>query len=96
MFGIQWLWLTSSRALAQYFQRLGLGVAVPGLIVALPYVGSALTRDQIHISCIGRQILYHCAHHPLPQEALCFSFTLTLATLLTTHMQTFAPHRTVL
>ena len=96
MFGIQWLQLASSRALAWYFQHLGLGVAVPGLIVAPPYMGSAQTRDRTHISCTGRQILYHCAHHPLPQEALCFSFTLTLTTLLTTHMRIFAPHRTVL
>ena len=28
-------------------------------LVVLQYVGSSQTRDQTHISCIGRQILYH-------------------------------------
>ena len=30
--------------------------------------GSAQFRDQTHISCIGRQILYHFAHLGSPQR----------------------------
>ena len=30
-------------------------------LVALQHVGSSWTRGQTHVSCIGRQILYHLA-----------------------------------
>ena len=30
-------------------------------LVALQSVGSSLIRDQTYVSCLGRQILYHCA-----------------------------------
>ena len=49
----QQLWLTGSRAQAQWLWRMGL--------VALQHVGSSWTRAQTHAPCIGRQILNHGA-----------------------------------
>ena len=34
-------------------------------LVALQHVGSSWVRDQTHVSCIGRQILYHCVSNTL-------------------------------
>ena len=60
-FGEQGLWnvwaqslqLPGSRAQAQWFWHTGLG--------ASQHVGSSQIRDQTHVSCTGRQILYHWA-----------------------------------
>ena len=49
----QQLWLTGSRAQAQQLWCTGL--------VAPQHVGSSRTRARTHVSCIGRQILNHCA-----------------------------------
>ena len=54
----QWLQLAGYRAQAQGFWRMGL--------VALRHVGSSQTRDQTPVSCIGRQILYHCVTREAP------------------------------
>ena len=35
-------------------------------LVAPRYVGSSRTRDQTHVSCIGRQIVNHCATREVP------------------------------
>ena len=45
------LWFVGSRVLAQELWHMGL--------VALPRVRSSWIRDWIHVSCIGRWILYH-------------------------------------
>ena len=47
----QELWLPGSRAQAQQLSRMDL--------VAPRYVESSQTRDQIHVSCVGRWSLYH-------------------------------------
>ena len=49
----QSLWLTGSRAQAQYLCHMSL--------VAPWHVGSSRTRDRTHVPCTGRQILNHCA-----------------------------------
>ena len=51
--GLQQLWLTGSRAQAQYLWRTGL--------VAPRHVGSSRTRARTHVPCIGNQSLNHCA-----------------------------------
>ena len=58
MLGLQYLWCVGSvvaapgsRARAQWSQHMGL--------IALRHVGSCLTRDRTHVSCIGRWIFYH-------------------------------------
>ena len=56
--GLQQLWLVGSRAQAQQLWRTGL--------VAPRHVGSSRTRDRTRVSCIGRQILNHCATREVP------------------------------
>ena len=51
--GLQWFWLTGSRAPAQRLWPMGL--------VAPQHGGSSQTRDWTHIPCICRQSLIHCA-----------------------------------
>ena len=72
-FSLQWLLLCSlgSRAQGlQWLQHMGSVVAFRRLqstdqllwltgLAALQHVGSSRTRDQTHVSCIGRQILNH-------------------------------------
>ena len=42
--------------------------------VAIPFSrGSSQPKDQTHVSCIARQILYHLSHQRNPQLALNFS-----------------------
>ena len=48
---LQQLRFLASRSQAQWSWRLGLA--------ALWHMGSSRTRDQSHVSCIGRQVLYH-------------------------------------
>ena len=57
--GSQRLWHTDSggsRAL-----ELGFGSCGTWALVAKRHVESSQTRDQIHVPCIGRQILTHCS-----------------------------------
>ena len=49
--GLQELWLQGSRAQSQKLWRTGL--------IALQHVGSSQIRDQTHVSCIGRWVLYY-------------------------------------
>ena len=53
-------WVPGSRAQAQQWQPVGLA--------ALWHVASSLIRDQTHISCIGRLILYHRATREAPSN----------------------------
>ena len=55
-FSLQWLplWFTG----AQYLLHLGLD--------APQHVGSSQNRDRTLVSCIGRQVLYHCATREAP------------------------------
>ena len=62
MFKLQWLWLLRARAQAQQLWDTG--------SVAIWQVGSSWIRDQVCVSCIGRQTLYHWAN----KEALEFFF----------------------
>ena len=52
------LWLSGSRAQAQQLGLMGL--------VAPRHVGSSWTRAQTGVSCIGRQVLNHCATRAVP------------------------------
>ena len=64
--GFSLLWSTGSRCAglsscgtwAQQLWRTGL--------VAPRHVGSSRSRDRTHVSCIGRQILNHCATREVP------------------------------
>ena len=51
--GAQQLWLSGSGALAQQLWHVGL--------VAQQHVGSSWIRNQTHVSCVGRHILYRWA-----------------------------------
>ena len=53
----QWLWILDSRAQAQ---QLGMDFIVP------QHVGTSQIRDGIHVSCTGRQILYHWTTRDTP------------------------------
>ena len=70
--GLQELRLPGPRAQAQWLWHMGL--------IALQHVGSSRIRDQTHVSCIGRQILYHWATREVPglvfiADQLHWSFT---------------------
>ena len=52
------LWLTGSRAQAQYLWCTGL--------VALRHVGSSQTGARTRVPCTGRRILNHCASRQVP------------------------------
>ena len=54
----QQLWLTGSSAQAQQLWRTGL--------VAPWHVRSSQARARIHVSCVGRWILNHCATREVP------------------------------
>ena len=56
----QQLWLLGSRAQAQQLWHTG--------SVAPQHMGSSQTRDQTHVSYIGRQILYHGATREAPKD----------------------------
>ena len=74
-FSLQWLLLlqsthvresrlsSCSSRVPQYLWRMGL--------VAVSYVGSSWTRDQICVCCIGRRILYHQATREALVQSLC-------------------------
>ena len=57
-------------AQAQQLQLLGSRAQSPQLwhtgLAALQHVGSSHIRDQTHVSCIGRSILYHWATREAP------------------------------
>jgi len=52
------LWSLRASAVSSQALEHRLRVAHMGLVV-LQHVGSSQTRDQTHVSYIGRQILYH-------------------------------------
>ena len=57
------LWSLRASAVSSQALEHRLRVALMGLVV-LQHVGSSQTRDQTHVSYIGRQILYHWAIKP--------------------------------
>ena len=59
--GLPLLWFPGSRAQAQWLWHMGL--------VALQQMRSSQTRDQTHIFCIGRWILYHRANREALKSA---------------------------
>lgn len=60
----QWLWLLGSRAQPQYLWCSSLAASWN--------VGSSQIKDQTHVSCTNRQILYHCAPRETPVWWWCF------------------------
>ena len=57
---LQELWFVASVDADGRLQSVGSVVVAQGLRCSA-YVGSSQIRDQTHVSCIGRQILYHRA-----------------------------------
>ena len=55
---LQELWFVASVDADGRLQSIGSVVVAQGLRCSA-YVGSSQIRDQTHVSCIGRQILYH-------------------------------------
>ena len=41
-------------------------------LVALRHMESSWTRDQMHVLCIGRQILYHRTTREVQPDSLCY------------------------
>ena len=62
MHRLQQLWHVDSRACAVWCTGL----------VALRHMESSWTRDQMHVPCIGRQILYHWTTREVQLDSLCY------------------------
>ena len=67
----QYMWHTGSRAQAQYLWHTGLA--------APRHVGSSWMRARTRVSCIGRQILNHCATREVLYMILILQYIITLA-----------------
>ena len=73
-----------SRAQVQLLWRTGL--------LALPYVESSQIRDQIYVSCIGRQILHHWATKEAPFDSPQWSLEVAKTIRLKINMETGWQH----
>ena len=65
MCGCQLVWHTGLVVVAHGLESVGWVVVVQGLSWS-QHVGSSQARDRIHVPCIGRRILIHCATREAP------------------------------